>query len=159
MATEILKIADDDDDVSILYSTPPPFKSGATKSDAISVDDYRTRNAKIIIDLSQLDDVVEIPASSYTKRRRFYKGESSNSKRDDAVLRLSFTCETCADEKPVSDSFRVSSAAITSTARGACRITWRRGCRITSAPWAAPASWSGALILGAEKFYCPYKEC
>ncbi|XP_057806590.1 E3 ubiquitin-protein ligase RSL1 [Salvia miltiorrhiza] len=185
MATEILKITDDDDDddVSILYSTPPPFKSGATKSEAISVDDYRTRSAKII-DLSEFDDVVEIPASSYTKRRRFYKGESSNSKRDDVVLRLSFTCEICADEKPVSDSFGVlgcdhcyctrcvsnyvaaklqeNITAVGCPVPGCAGFLEPQHCR-TILPKEVFERWGDALcealILGAEKFYCPYKDC
>ncbi|KAG6389033.1 hypothetical protein SASPL_150492 [Salvia splendens] len=90
MATEILQIGDvdvDDDELTILYSTPPSLiKSGATKSDAISVETYRP-TSKIIIDL---DDVVEVPASSFTKRNksRFYRGESSNSKPPPPLLLL-----------------------------------------------------------------------
>ncbi|KAH6823088.1 hypothetical protein C2S53_002082 [Perilla frutescens var. hirtella] len=191
MATEVLEIADnafdddDDDEISILYTTPISLKSGATKSDAISVEDYR-RTAKITIDLSD-DDVEILPSISFSgKRRRFYKGESSNPKHDkyDTVLKQSFTCEICTDEKPISDSFRLIG----------CRHSYCTQCtsnyvaaklqeNITSINCPVPCCsgaldpqhcrtilpkevfdrWGDALceamILGVEKFYCPYKDC
>ncbi|KAG6389031.1 hypothetical protein SASPL_150490 [Salvia splendens] len=182
MATEILQIGDvdvDDDELTILYSTPPSLiKSGATKSDAISVETYRP-TSKIIIDL---DDVVEVPASSFTKRNksRFYRGESSNSK----PRRLSFSCEICACEKPISDSFRIlgcdhsyctqcvsnyvaarlqeSITSIGCPVPGCAGFLEPQHCR-TILPREVFDRWGDALcealILGAERFYCPYKEC
>ncbi|XP_047974509.1 E3 ubiquitin-protein ligase RSL1-like [Salvia hispanica] len=180
MATQILQIRDDDDEITIISSTPPPLiKSGATKSDAISVETYRP-TPKITMDL---DDVVEVPASSFTKRRksrRFYRGESSNSK----PLRLSFSCEICACDKPISDSFNIlgcdhsyctqcvsnyvaarlqeSITAIGCPVPGCAGFLEPQHCR-TILPREVFDRWGDALcealILGAERFYCPYKEC
>ncbi|KAH6798566.1 hypothetical protein C2S51_035050 [Perilla frutescens var. frutescens] len=184
MATEVRD--DDDDEISILHTTPISLKSGATKSDAISVEDYH-RTAKITIDLSD-DDVEILPSSSSSssKRRRFYKGESSNSKHDDCdtVLRQSFTCEICADEKPISDSFRIigchhsyctqcilnyvaaklqeNITSINCPVPGCSGALEPQHCR-TILPKEVFDRWGDALceamILGAEKFYCPYKNC
>ncbi|KAL6544476.1 hypothetical protein OROMI_023338 [Orobanche minor] len=190
MATEILQIRDDDDEIEILYSTPLSFKSAATKKDAVSVEDYRC-TTKTTIDLTLIDDggVVEIPASSFPKRRRFYKGESSNSKRrredDETVFPLSFAFEICADEKPVSDSFRIQGcehsyctscvssyvaarlqqaavSAIGCPVPGCAGFLEPQHCRAILPP-AVFDRWGDllceALILEAEKFYCPYKDC
>lgn len=177
MATEVLEISDDGD-ITILYTTPIGFKSVATKPDA-----------KIIIDLTQDDDDdVEIHPSS-SKQRRLHKGESSNSNGrdgdgDDTVLRLSFTCEICTDVKPMSDSFLIigcdhsyctqciSNYVAAKLQENITTITCpvpRCGgylephhCR-TILPKEVFDRWGDALceamILGAERFYCPYKEC
>lgn len=185
MASTVLKITDDDDDeISILCSTPPGFKSGATKADAISVEDY-SRTVQLTIDLTldadADDDVVEIPS----KRQRFYKGESSNSKsREETVFNRSFTCEICTDDKSIRDSFQitgcdhryctqciskyVAAKLQENTAEIRCPVP-RCGSRLnphlcrTILPKEVFERWGDvlceAMVLGKKKLYCPYKDC
>ncbi|KAG6390914.1 hypothetical protein SASPL_148659 [Salvia splendens] len=164
MTTEILQIGGvDDDEITVIYSTPPSFKSDAPK---ITID---------------LDDVVESPASPSTNQ-----GEPSNSNSgdDDVLLRFSFACEICACDKPISDSFQilgcdhcyctqcvsnyVAERLQESITEIGCPVSDCAGflepqhCR-TILPREVFDRWGDALcealILGAERFYCPYGEC
>lgn len=164
MTTEILQIGGaDDDEITVIHSTPPSFKSDAPK---ITID---------------LDDGVESPASPSANQ-----GESSNWNRgeDDVVLRFSFACEICACDKPISDSFQIlgcdhccctkcvsnhvaerlqeSITEIGCPVSGCAGFLEPQHCR-TILPREVFDRWGDALcealILGAERFYCPYKEC
>ncbi|KAK6152085.1 hypothetical protein DH2020_014720 [Rehmannia glutinosa] len=121
MATEVLEIvnvpdsAADDDEISVLYSTPVSVKKGTSKSDAIPVENYTLKPKRLMIDLSKdfsyLDDDVKLLYSFPKPRKRVFKGECSNSKSaqnpESIITPLTFMCEICADEKPTNDLFRV----------------------------------------------------
>lgn len=119
-----------------------------------------------------------------TKRGRSHSCEPSNSKR--RRRRLSFTCEICADEKPVSGAFRVlgcqhsycascvASYVAARLQQGAgvpavyCPVPGCAGrleplhCRAILPP-AVFDRWGDALcealIPAAERLYCPYVDC
>lgn len=196
MATELLEVIDipdsapDDDEISVRYATPVSVKKGTSKLDAIPVDDY-PRAAKRVIDLSQdspyFDDEVKLLHSVPKTRKRFFKGESSNTKSPkdtELSIPLTFMCEICADERPASDSFRVlgCSHSYCSECIGKyvasklqenistinCPVSGCNGffepqhCR-SILPKQVFDRWGDALceavILGSERFYCPFKDC
>ncbi|KAL3830078.1 hypothetical protein ACJIZ3_018880 [Penstemon smallii] len=191
MAKEILEVIDvaidDDDEISVLYATPPSLKKGTNKTDAISVEDYKcTRKPKRIIDLSQnssfFDDELEF-LHSFPKTR-VYKGESSNSKPVRNRIPLNSSCEICADEKPRSAMFRIlgcnhyyccecmSKYVASKLQENISQITCPDPkCNGYLEPYHCHSilpkqvfdRWGDALceavILASEKFYCPFKDC
>ncbi|KAL8503265.1 hypothetical protein ACS0TY_022123 [Phlomoides rotata] len=183
MAGDVVEIVDipdnalDDDEVCVLYSTPS--SRGTSKLNAIPVDNYRSRLKSVTIDLTQESS----SSSDHVKPKRFYKGESSNSK-PPSPLPLIFTCEICVEEKPISDTFRilgcnhsyctecitkyVASKLQDNITKITCPVSdcegyidWQQ-CRFIL-PKELLDRWGDALceavILGWERFYCPYKDC
>lgn len=132
------------------------------------------------------DDEFEI-LDSFPKTPRVYKGESSNSKPSKGVefsSSVSITCEICADEKLTSAMFRllgcthsfctecmakyVASKLQDNITSIKCPVTGCQGflepqhcCPIL--PKQVFDRWGDALceavILGSEKFYCPFMDC
>ncbi|PIN13541.1 hypothetical protein CDL12_13838 [Handroanthus impetiginosus] len=186
---EIVNVADnthDDDEISVLYSKPAPIKTGTSKFDAIPVEDYPCR-AKRVIDLSQKssysDDEVKLLYSFPKRRKRLFRGESSNTK-SATDIPSTFMCEICADEKPGTDLFRVLGCdhSYCSECVGKyvasklqeniitidCPVSCCNGflepyhCH-SILPKQVFDRWGDALcesvILASEKFYCPYKDC
>ncbi|KZV16583.1 hypothetical protein F511_30877 [Dorcoceras hygrometricum] len=132
------------------------------------------------------DDEVQILYSS-PKTPRVYKGNSSNSKPSKGVefsSSLTTMCEICADEMPTSAMFRilgcthsfcnncvakyVASKLQDNIYTIDCPFTGCKGflephhCH-TILPKQVFDRWGDALceavILGSEKFYCPFKDC
>ncbi|KAL3625262.1 hypothetical protein CASFOL_030716 [Castilleja foliolosa] len=193
MALGIVNLDDDDDEVSVIYSTPPSsVKKGTTKSDAISVEDYHPLKLKRVINLTQNpysnDDDVQLLYTFPKTRKRFFKGECSNSKSDEKLeslnVPLTFMCEICADEKPKNENFRilgcshsycsdcvekyVASKLQDNIVSIKCPVSGCKGLLepqhcISILPKQVFDRWSDALceavILATEKFYCPFKDC
>ncbi|KAL8036063.1 hypothetical protein ABFX02_12G135100 [Erythranthe guttata] len=184
---------DDDDEISIIYSTP--VKKGTSKLDAIPVESYRFRAAKRVIDLTLIDysypddDLKVIHAPINPPKRRVFKGECSNSKPEpvqepEPTAPSTFMCEICVDEKPTEELFRVlgcshsycsecmskyvGSKLMENITNINCPVSGCRGflephhCR-SILPKPVFDRWGDALceamILGSEKFYCPFKDC
>ncbi|GFQ02132.1 probable E3 ubiquitin-protein ligase rnf217 [Phtheirospermum japonicum] len=187
MATKVLVIDDDDDEISVIYATPSSsVKKGTTKSDAISVEDYQPLKLERVIDLSQNDDDVKLLYSFPKTRKRVFKGECSNSKSYEKpkVIELTFTCEICADEKPKNENFRIlgcdhsycsdcmekyvatklqdNIVAINCPVSGCEGFLEPQHC-ISILPKQVFDRWGDALsesvILATQKFYCPFKDC
>lgn len=122
---------DDDDDISFLYASPALLKKGTDRSTPISVEGYSyhkdinsdssTRAKKRVIDLSRYDydynsaDDDDVQVLNYSPTRKFFKGESSNSKQktdDDEIGNgtgddQTFMCDICVDEKPKTALFNI----------------------------------------------------
>lgn len=183
MATDVVEIVDmpdDDDELCVLYSTPPA--SGTTKLNAIPVDNYRRRFKAVMIDLTQdsssIDDDVKLLHSIPQTPKMFYTGECSNPK-------IIFTCEICCvEDKPISDAFRVlgcnhsyctdciakyvavrlqdNITAISCPVSDCAGYIEPQHCRFIL-PKQVFDRWGDALceavILASERFYCPYRDC
>ncbi|GFP95349.1 hypothetical protein PHJA_001679200 [Phtheirospermum japonicum] len=188
---EIINIDDDDDDeISVTYETTPfsSVKKGATKFDAISVEDYHPRELKWRRLDDGDDDDVKFLHSLPKTRKRIFKGECSNSKTEnDTKMKtapLTFLCEICSDEKPKDEIFGilvcrhsycskcmekyVASRLQDNVIAIGCLVS---GCKgflepqhsISILPKQVFDRWGDALceamILDTEKFYCPFKDC
>ncbi|GFQ02133.1 probable E3 ubiquitin-protein ligase rnf217 [Phtheirospermum japonicum] len=190
METKVLEIVNipdnsDDDDISVIPATSCPAKRGTTKSDPISVEDYRPpRKIKGVIDLSQYDDddVKLLHCFPNTKTgKRVFQGECLISK---SSAPLTFVCEICTDEKPKNAIFRVLGCnhsycsdcigkyvasklqdniiAINCPVSGCKGFLEPQYCE-SILPKQVLDRWGDALceamILDSEKFYCPFKDC
>ncbi|KAL3625260.1 hypothetical protein CASFOL_030714 [Castilleja foliolosa] len=191
MAAKIIKnviIPDnsDDDEISVISATSFPVKKGTTKSNPISVEDYRRRRRpkiKGVIDLSQytyFDDDVKLLHSvpKFRKRVRSISKSANNN------TKLTFICEICTDQKPKNAIFRilgcnhsycsdcigkyVASKLQDNIISINCPVS---GCKGFLEPHHCSSilpkqvfdRWGDALceavILATEKFYCPFKDC
>ncbi|CAA0842152.1 RING/U-box superfamily protein [Striga hermonthica] len=107
--------AADDDEISVIYATPLPANNGATKFDAISVEDYRPKLKRRTIGLSRNpysddDEVKVLHIFPKSRKKVFLKGECSYPEPEGdtkPVPRSTFMCEICADEKPKEESFPI----------------------------------------------------
>ncbi|CAA0836917.1 RING/U-box superfamily protein [Striga hermonthica] len=170
----------DDDEISVVYATTFPPKRGATKSDAISVEDYRPKPKTHHADDDDLKILYFFPKS----RKRVFTGECSRSKTGNNDAAHQFLCEICADEKPNREKFSilgcdhsycsdcvrkyVASKLQNNVVSIGCPVS---GCRGTLEPQHCRSilpdqvfdRWGEALceavILASEKFYCPFKDC
>ncbi|XP_059284137.1 E3 ubiquitin-protein ligase RSL1-like [Lycium ferocissimum] len=162
---------DDNDDVLILYATPRASKNkGKMFTDIISVEEYlcskpsSSGTKKVIIDLidDDQDDEIQFLGTQFG----------------------SFTCDICVDEKSTSEIFKimgcthsyckdcmakyVGSKIQENISRISCPVLGCNGqlephiCR-SILPKQVFDRWGDvlceAMILGCEKFYCPFKDC
>ncbi|CAA0828638.1 RING/U-box superfamily protein [Striga hermonthica] len=138
-----------DDEISVVYATTFRPKQGATKSDAISVEDYCPKHKIHHADGDDLKILYFFPKS----RKRVFTGECSRSKMGNNDAAHQFLCEICADEKPNRKKFSILGCQGTLVPQH-CRsilpdrVFNRLGDALCE-----------ALILASEKFYCPFKDC
>ncbi|KAK8547296.1 hypothetical protein V6N13_098009 [Hibiscus sabdariffa] len=148
-----------------------PIKDkGSSKNNAISVEQYtEERDLRLAIKLSTIASVSnsidlansngdlflldsEPPNTPFSKKREKGKepltnhsisgpGESSNSKSNQDP---SFICEICVEPKQANELFNVKGCSHAYCTD--CMIKWGDALR-------------EAMVLGSQKFYCPFKDC
>ncbi|XP_060217475.1 E3 ubiquitin-protein ligase RSL1-like isoform X1 [Lycium barbarum] len=184
-AAKIIEIADDNDDVLVIFETSKASKNKGKKlTDIISVEENlyskpsSSGTKKVMIDLSEEypDDDIQFLGTQFV--------QNSNSILIDDDDHDNFTCDICVDEKSLSELFKimgcshsycnecmakyVGSKIHENISRISCPVLGCNGqlepynCR-SILPKQVFDRWGDvlceAMILGSEKFYCPFKDC
>ncbi|KAK6793251.1 hypothetical protein RDI58_006704 [Solanum bulbocastanum] len=116
LCVKIIDIADDNDDVLVIYETPKPSK-GKRKSfiKPISVENYfwskpsSSGTKKVMIDIS--DDEIEFLGTKFVQKSKGVSNIKSIVIDDDddvnELVDKLFTCDICVDEKCVNEVFKI----------------------------------------------------
>ncbi|XP_006356128.1 probable E3 ubiquitin-protein ligase RNF217 isoform X1 [Solanum tuberosum] len=193
LGVKIIDIADDNDDILVIYETPKASKGKRKKFiKPISVENYFcskpscSGTKKVMIDIS--DDEIEFLGTKFVQKSKGVSNIKSIVIDDDddvnELVDKLFTCDICVDEKCVNEVFKIMGCSHSyckecmakyigmKLQENICRISCPvSGCNGQLEPYNCRSilpkevfdRWGDvlceALIMGSERFYCPFKDC